>query len=414
VCLARLYPSQINQEDYTTSPIKIQNEWLFIKVFVFWINFLKVRELKGKMIELDGSYGEGGGAIVRVALALSTLTGKEFKVSKIRLGRKVSGLKAQHLMAIKALKEICGAETSSVELGSNELWFKPGKIKKGVFEIDIGTAGSITLLLQALLLPCMFGPGKVTLKIKGGTSGKWQASVDYLQNILLPHLRKFVEKISVKILRRGYYPKGGGEVLVEISPRVKLSGFTEFWKELNENVVKIELVEQGRLEQVKGVVNCARVLEKGEVGERMKLSAEGELKKLGCPISIRVEYAESLSAGGEIILWGVFSKKDEVDFNNPVILGGDALAEKGKLAEKVGEEAALELISEIESGGCIDKHLGDQILVFMSLLPGSKVKVSEITNHCKTNMDVIEKFLKVEFKVEMKEISVLERSSSEV
>src|SRR3989344_2755263 len=108
------------------------------------------------MIELDGNYGEGGGALVRVALALSTLTGKEFKVINIRAGREQGGLKAQHLTAIKALKEITGAETNEVSLGSTELYFKPGKFKRGTYEIDIGTAGSITLLLQALILPAMF------------------------------------------------------------------------------------------------------------------------------------------------------------------------------------------------------------------------------------------------------------------
>ncbi len=354
------------------------------------------------MIEIDGSYLEGGGSIARVAMALSALTGKEFKMDKIRSGRKQPGLKAQHLMAIKALKEICGAETNEVEIGSTKLEFKPNKLKKGVFEIDIGTAGSITLLLQALLLPCMFAPGKVTLRIKGGTSGKWQASVDYLQNVLLPHLKKFVSKISVKILKRGYYPKGGGEVLVEVSPKFKLEDLKNGLKE----VKRIELTEQGNLEQVKGVVNCSRTLEKAEVGGRIKKSAEEGLKKLDCPIDISVEYAESLSPGGEAVLWAVFSKGGKIDFNNPVILGGDALAEKGRSSEEVGKEAALELISEINSRGCVDKHLGDQLLIFMSLLPGSKVKVSKVTEHCKTNMYVIEKFLDVKFKITGKEISV--------
>lgn len=364
------------------------------------------------MLEINGSFGEGGGQIVRTALALSALTSQEFKVDKIRSGREKPGLKAQHLEAIKALKDICDAQTSPVAEGSTELWFKPGKLKKGIFEIDIGTAGSITLLLQAVLLPCLFAPGKVTLKIKGGTSGKWQASVDYLKDILLPHFKKFVEKIEVKILKRGYYPKGGGEVLVEISPKFKLKdfkGFADFWPKLKAEVIKINLLDQGRLEQIRGIVNCSRLLEKGEVGERIKRSTENELRKLGCPFDIQVEYGESLSPGGEIVLWAVFSQKGELNLNNPVILGSDALAEKHKSSEEVGKEAALELIEEVKSGGCVDKHLSDQLLVFMALLPGSKIKVSELTPHCQTNMYVIEKFLPVRFQVEGKEIQVLER-----
>ncbi len=363
------------------------------------------------MIEIDGSYGEGGGQISRTAMALSALTGKPFKITTIRAGRKQPGLKAQHLMAIKALKKICGAVTNDIEIGSTELEFFPKKIKKGTFEIDIKTAGSITLLLQALLLPSMFAPGKVTLKIKGGTSGKWQASVDYLQNILLPHLKKFVKKIEIKILKRGYYPKGGGDVLVEISPKLKIKDFdniSEFVKKLNEETIKIRLLEQGKLEQIKGVVNCSRFLEKGEVAERIKISAEKELSKFNCPINIDIEYSDSLSPGGEIILWGKFSKDGDININNPVILGSDARAERGKSSEDVGKEAALELISEIESNGCVDKYLGDQLLIFMSLLPGSKIKTSEITNHSKTVMWLIEKFLDIKFDVKENEISVKE------
>ena len=187
------------------------------------------------MIELDGSYGEGGGALVRTALALSTLTGKEFRVTNIRAGRKKPGLKAQHLNAIKALEEICGAETNKISLGSTELHFKPGKLKRGIYDINIGTAGSISLLLQALVLPCMFAPGKITLNVKGGTCGKWQAPVDYLQNVLLPHLQRFPQKIELKVLKRGYFPKGGGEINLQISPRSKLykdDSFTAFYEEL--------------------------------------------------------------------------------------------------------------------------------------------------------------------------------------
>ena len=356
------------------------------------------------MIEVRGDFGEGGGQIVRSCLALSTLTGREFQITKIRQGRKQPGLKAQHLTAIDALKEICSAQTSEYHLGSTELWFKPGKIKKGSFNLDIGTAGSISLLLQALLLPCLFAPGKITLKIKGGTSGKWQASVDYLQNVLLPHLQKFGEKIEFKILKRGYYPKGGGEISISISPTY----LNEFHSKLN-LIPRINLTEQGKLEQIKGVVNCSNLLAEGEVAERIKESATRELKILDCPIDIRIEYAQTFSPGGELILWGKFSKEGKMDLTNPTLLSSSALAEKGKKAEIVGSEAARSLIEEIKSGACVDKYLADQLLIFMALLPDSKIEVSEITTHCTTNMKIIELFLPIEFKVRENEIQVLER-----
>ena len=145
-----------------------------------------------QMLTLDGSFGEGGGALVRTALALSMFTGRPFRITNIRAKRKQPGLKAQHLRAIEALKTMApGTKTSNIELGSEEFWFHPGIIKSGQYSFDIKTAGSISLFLQAILLPALFAPGKITLIVKGGTCGKWQASVDFLQQILLPNLQRF-------------------------------------------------------------------------------------------------------------------------------------------------------------------------------------------------------------------------------
>jgi RNA 3'-phosphate cyclase len=359
------------------------------------------------MIELDGSHGEGGGALIRVALALSTLTEQEFKVTNIRANRPEPGLKAQHLEAINALKQICDAETNEIKVGTTELHFKPGKIKRGVYEIDIGTAGSISLVLQALIIPCMFAPGKVTLKLKGGTCGKWQASVYYLQNILLPHLHKFVDRIELKILRPGYYPKGGGEVHLEITPRFNIHKFKyveDFLKELK--VARIKLSEQGKLEQIRGVVNLSTELEEKEVGERVKKTAEITLKKFNVPINIRAEYAKSLSTGGEVVIWALFSKDGKIDPDNPLILGSDALLEKNKSSEEVGKEAANKLMKDIEQKNIIDTYLLDQLIPFISLLPGSEIQTSEISEHAHTNMHVCKQFLPILFKIVKGKVSV--------
>lgn len=370
------------------------------------------------MIQLDGSHLEGGGALVRVALALSVLTGQEFSVTNIRAGREQRGLKAQHLHAIKALQKICNAETNEIEIGSTELHFKPGKIKSGTYEIDIGTAGSITLLLQALILPCLFAPRTVTLKIKGGTSGKWQASVDYLQNVLLPHLHRFVDKIEVKILKRGYYPKGGGEVEIKIIPRFKLSEFNSFelfWENLQPKCAQMKLIEQGKVEQVRGVINLSQELEEKDVAERIRKSAVEILRPLEVPIDIRIEHVHNLSTGGEIILWAVCSQNGKVDYDNPVLLGGDALIEMGKRSEEVGKEAAQELMAEIQSNAAVDHHLADQLIMFMGLLPGSGILTSEVTKHALANMYVVEQFLPVKFEVEGEKIKVkIENSHQKV
>ncbi len=353
------------------------------------------------MITLDGSQGEGGGALVRVALALATLTGQEFKVTQIRAGRLEPGLKAQHLTAIKALQKICGAETNEIQLGTTDLHYKPGKLKSGRFEFDIGTAGSITLFLQAILLPCLFAPGKMTLTIKGGTSGKWQASVDYLQHILLPQLHRFVEKIELRILKRGYYPAGGGEIILEIKPKYSIASFDSFseFKETMKEVPVISLMKQGTLEQIKGVINIAAALEEQHVAERIQQAAEVSLRKHNVLIALRVEDAQAKSIGGEILLWAGFSNSEKEDQFNPVFLAGDALIEKSKPAEKVATEAVEELEQEMKRGAAVDHHLADQLIQFMGILPGSEIRVREVSSHTQTNIDVVEQFLPVKFEI---------------
>ena len=255
----------------------------------------------------------------------------------------------------------------------------------------------------------MFAPGTVTLRVIGGTCGKWQAGVDYLQNILLPYLERFVEKIEMKILKRGYYPRGGGEVELKITPRWKLKDFDSYsalLEEVRVKTAKIALSAQGKLEQIRGVVNVSSELQEKEVGERIQRVCEGDLKKLGVPVNVRVDYVNSLSVGGEVLLWGVFSNNGQVDYDNPVLLGGDALIEKGKRSEEVGKEAVAELLEEVESEAAVDVHLADMLIPFMGLLCGSSIEVSSVSDHVLTNIYVVEKFLDVGFSVEGKRIRV--------
>jgi len=360
------------------------------------------------MIELDGNYGEGGGSLMRVALAVSTLTGKPFRIENVRAGRPQPGLKPQHLTGITALKEISGAKSDDVEIGTTELWFQPGKVKGGNYTIDIGTAGSITLLLQAIVLPCIFAPSKVTLTIKGGTCGKWQASVDYLKELLIPHLQRFVKKIDLRIIKRGYYPKGGGEIILEISPKYK--SLENLQDDDNNNLGDvISIIEQGKLEQIRGVLNLSQTLAEKQIDERIVNAAKSSLSSLsskGIPINIRTEQSNTYSVGGELLLWSVHSQDGDTALPNPIRLGGDALLEKNKTSEQVGKEAAQELVEEIDSEAAVDKFLADQLLQFMALFPGSKIKTSKVTKHCLTNIYVLEHFLPVKFNVEGNVISV--------
>ncbi|MBN2454104.1 RNA 3'-terminal phosphate cyclase [Candidatus Woesearchaeota archaeon] len=346
------------------------------------------------MISIDGGYLEGGGQIVRTALALSSLTQQPFEAENIRKGRPNPGLKAQHLSCIRAFEELAGAKSQYATLASDKLQFFPAPVKGRTMSIDIGTAGSVTLLLQSLLMPAIFADSKVRLKITGGTDVPWSPPADYFANVLLPHLSNFCEKIEFKLLRRGYYPKGGGKAELIVKPKYRLSdfgSFNEFRAYLNEAAPKISLSSQNALAYVKGVSHASADLQKFEVAERQARSAKSLLELPN--VSIRSEYSESFSPGSGIVLWAVFSDNDEVSAENPVILGADALGEKGKRAEKVGAEAANRLLKQIGSKAPVDSYLADQLLPFMALTGKGSIAASEITDHARTNIYLIEKFL---------------------
>ncbi|MBI2140249.1 RNA 3'-terminal phosphate cyclase [Candidatus Woesearchaeota archaeon] len=355
------------------------------------------------MILIDGNFGEGGGSIVRIALALSTITQQPFEVKGIRKGRKVPGLKAQHLYGIRALGELSGATSEGAALGSESLKFFPGRLQGRTISIDIGTAGSITLLLQSVLLPSLFANAKVRLKLTGGTDVQWSPSIDYFCNVLLPHIRNFCENIEVNVLQRGYFPRGGGKVEVKITPKFKIDGFPEFHEFLQHLLAQeksIELSDQQNLLMIKGISHASKDLEQAKVAERQASAARASLGSLMVPVQIRSEYANALSTGSGITIWAIFSsRKDEIDTAHPMALGSDALGERGKRAEEIGRDAAKKLLHENEQKVVCDRHLADMLIPYLALFGGS-LRTSEITNHTLTNIYVCEQFLGKRFNVD--------------
>ncbi len=162
------------------------------------------------MISIDGSYGVGGGQILRTSLALATILGEDIRISNIRVARPRPGLAMQHMKGIKALEAIGGARTRGARVGSTEVEFIAGEVRPGEYVIDIGTAGSISLILQALFLPCASAGGEVVLRIRGGTDVNWSPPMDYVRKVFLPMVGKMGFIAGADIKKRGYYPKGGG------------------------------------------------------------------------------------------------------------------------------------------------------------------------------------------------------------
>ncbi len=357
------------------------------------------------LIQIDGSFSEGGGQILRTALGLSALTNQPFEIVNIRKNRPKPGLRPQHLSCVKAVAELCNGSFEGAEVSSSAVKFYPRSIKGRTLSVDIGTAGSVTLLLQSFLVPAVFCDKKFRIKVAGGTDVPFSPPADYFAGVLLPHLRKFCESIELNVERRGFFPAGGGKVELSIKPKFPLSqygSFSEFLKELrNAATAEISLERRGKLLQVRGSSIASVDLQKGEVAERQAKAAKTALAKLNVPVSISSSYSESLSTGSAITLWSVFSDGDEVSQINPVILGGSCLGERGKRAEDVGMEAAFRLLNEVSSKAPVDRHLADQMIPFLALACGS-MNVSELTPHCLTNIYSVEKFLGKCFSVDEK------------
>jgi RNA 3'-phosphate cyclase len=333
------------------------------------------------LIVIDGSYGEGGGQILRTAIALSAVTGKPCKITNIRKGRCNPGLQAQHLEAINTVAHICGANVKGNIVGSQEIEFSPGKIKSGDVSVKIPTAGSVGLVLQSVMI---VGTHAKELKIiieGGATNGKWAAPVNYVKNVLCPLLEKMGYRVKISIERYGYYPKGGAK----ISATMK-----------GANLKPLSLTDRGKLLSINGISHASAPLNKSNVAERQKDSADKILCEFNIDKNISSEYVDSLCIGSGIDLYAIFEKS---------VVGSDGLGEIGKKAEDVGKEAALKLLKEIKSEAAVDEHAEDQLLPYMALSGSGSIKVPELTQHTKTNIWVIEKFLPVKFDIIGKIIS---------
>ncbi|KAH7889848.1 RNA 3'-terminal phosphate cyclase domain-containing protein [Phlebopus sp. FC_14] len=336
------------------------------------------------LVHIEGSLCEGGGQLLRNAVALSALLSKPISVANVRHNRKPPGLRKQHEAGINLAATICSAETSGVVFGSTTIDFRPGPILiPQALTADTGTAGSTTLLLQ-VSFPCLLfslaASSEVfssVLTLKGGTNATQAPQIDYIQHIFLPFVHShFGIDASLKVQRRGYFPKGGGSVVCTVPA-------------------------------VAGPLPCVTLTTRGRV---LKIHGEARVGGLSFSLPNRIRNAatERLLASGftpEKVRIRVEREHIDDAFGSETetgcLIGGSAVSEKGKKPEQVGEEAAKELLRNLDHGGCVDEYLQDQIIIFLALAKGrSTIRCGPLTDHTRTAIQIAQQMTGAQFYVD--------------
>lgn len=336
------------------------------------------------LIQLDGSYGEGGGQILRTALALSSVLGVPFEIYNIRKGRKNPGLRPQHLTGVRAAARIAQAQVQGDELGSERLRFEPSGIRGGGYEFDVaqerGSAGAVTLVVQTILPILSYAQTPSRVTIRGGTHVPFSPPFDYLARVLLPMIGTLGYSARARIERYGFYPVGGGEIVLEVEPaRI-------------EPTLKFEALHRGGLEALHLSCGVGRLSLK--ICERERDRILKHCQTLGVEPQVELREVRSLSPGNYLFLLG--------RWESGVPTGFSALGKPGKPAEQVADELWLRLKEYLDSGAVCDPHLADQLLCFLALGRIEGRFLAHSSRHLLTNAWVIQKFMR-ELRIEITE-----------
>ncbi|MHA1293608.1 MAG: RNA 3'-terminal phosphate cyclase [Promethearchaeota archaeon] len=339
-----------------------------------------------KILEIDGSFGEGGGSIIRLSAAFSILFNQPIKIKNIRANRPNPGLRLQHLLGLKTLANLTGSLLSECKIGTTELSFTPKKEVKNSIKLNVNTAASLGLLIQPLQIACLgfTTPDKINVSLNGGgTFGKWAPSLNYLQKVTFSLFRKSGLEIEIFIKKHGWYPKGGANVdCIFYPPKQKL-------KPLN-------LTELGNIDLIEGEIVLTHHLRKSKsnICERIKKSINRRIReKCKVDTSMKCLWVPSISPGVGVSLW---AKSD----TGAIISSGTILGEKQISSEKLGEFAANELITYIQNDIPVDNYLSDQLIPLMAYTKEpSKIRVLKVTNHTNTNLRLINKFLDRKYRI---------------
>jgi RNA 3'-terminal phosphate cyclase (ATP) len=324
------------------------------------------------MLSVDGSYGEGGGQILRTALALAALTGVPVRIERIRARRSKPGLRPQHLTSVQAVARVCQAEVTGVHLGSQALTFRPRLPQGGHYLFDVasmtGSAGAVTLVAQALLPPLIQAGNSTTVILKGGTHVPWSPPAHYLSHVFLPALAVMGAQVDMTLESWGWYPRGGGEVRFTIRGARQLMG--------------VQWHTPAASSAFRALSAAAKLPEHVARRQAARLTA-----RLDETVPVEIIPAGGQDPGSLIFVWGPQA-------------GFAALGARGKPADKVADEAAEAYLAFRNSGAAVDRHLADQILIYLALAKGpSRFTTEAITSHLITNIWVIEQFLGPTFQI---------------
>jgi RNA 3'-phosphate cyclase len=319
-------------------------------------------------VAIDGSLGEGGGQVVRTAIALSAITGRPCRLTRIRARRANPGLAAQHLAGIEAARVLAGAAVEGA---------RPGALRGGEARFEVGTAGAVTLVVQVVAPIALFAPAPLEVTVTGGTDVPWSPLADYCEGVFLEHLRRLGARVRLAVVRRGSYPKGGGEVRLSVEPWAPAAA-------------AIALEAPGAPARLEVTSLASDDLRSARVAERQIEGFARAADPAWGEVDARATYARMRSPGTSLTARLVTGR---------TVLGACALGARGKRAEKVGAEAAALLHAEWASGAAVDRWMADQLIPYLGLLGGT-VRTSAITSHTETNLKVVERFLPVRFAIE--------------
>jgi RNA 3'-terminal phosphate cyclase (ATP) len=329
---------------------------------------------KAEAIYIDGSFGEGGGQVLRTSLALAAVTGKHLHINNIRVNRPKPGLAKQHLTCVEAICEVCGGKSKGAAVGSTSLDFEPGQIKAGNYHFEIGSAGSASLVVQTVMPVLFCADGVSRVAITGGTHNAWAPPFDFIKDSFLPAIAGAGFKADCRLIRYGFYPAGGGEIVFEISP--KQEGAKS----------EIDLCEAMVNPKISARIYTSKLPIHIADKQRKLLLSSG----LNFETIEHIDVKDSSSAGNCVVI-GI------IGANREIVLTG--FGSRGKPSEKVINEVVSETRDYLNSGAAIDHYLADQILIYMAMRQGGRFTTNEISKHLTTNIEVIKKILPVDFTV---------------